>query len=222
MHRKTATVRPPLHYPNRLAAQQPAPLKQPQHPLPHCCLHPLHTCFIHLRPAKRQPLPPLRHHPVQHAQMQMHVCVQRRAKKDSGGAGRWRGGCGVVRSYRALVDCKVSLWFERSKTPAWGLEGGRSGLAPEILIEGPAETMNSIKLKAHTILAGTVVRTVTGGGGGYGVSLERALEAVLSDVRDCYVSSEGARRDYGVVIDPEALAVDQVATVELRKLKALH
>ena len=80
MHRKTATVPTPLHYPNRLAAQQPAPLKQPQHPLPHCCLHPLHTCFIHLRPAKRQPLPPLRHHPVQHAQMQMHVCVQRRAK----------------------------------------------------------------------------------------------------------------------------------------------
>ena len=58
MHRKTATVPPPLHYPNRLAAQQPAPLKQPQHPLPHCCLHWLHTCFIHLSPAKRQPLPP--------------------------------------------------------------------------------------------------------------------------------------------------------------------
>ena len=50
------------------------------HPLPHCRLHPLHTCFIHLRPAKHQPLPPLRHHPVQYAQMQMHVCVQRRAK----------------------------------------------------------------------------------------------------------------------------------------------
>ncbi len=58
MHRKSAPVPPPLHYPNRLAAQQPAPLKQPQHPLPHCRLHPLHTSFIHLSPAKRQPLPP--------------------------------------------------------------------------------------------------------------------------------------------------------------------
>ena len=80
MHRKSTPVPPPLHYPNRLAAKQPAPLKQPQHPLPHCRLHPLHTCFIHPRPAKHQLLPPLRHHPVQYAQMQMHVCVQRRAK----------------------------------------------------------------------------------------------------------------------------------------------
>ena len=51
---------PLLHYPYRLPAQQPAPLKQPQHPLPHCRLHPLHTCFIHRSPAKHQPLPPLR------------------------------------------------------------------------------------------------------------------------------------------------------------------
>ena len=50
-------------------------------PLPHCCLHPLHTCFIHLSPAKHQPLPPLRHHPVQHAQMQMHVCFQLAPKR---------------------------------------------------------------------------------------------------------------------------------------------
>ena len=28
----------------------------------------------------RQPLPPLRHHPVQHAQVQMHVRIQGRAK----------------------------------------------------------------------------------------------------------------------------------------------
>ena len=143
-------------------------------------------------------------------------------RQDSGGAGRWRGGCGVVRSYRALVDCEVSLWFERSKTPAWGLEGGRSGLAPEIFVEGPGKCINSLKLKAHTIKAGTVVRTVTGGGGGYGVSLERAPELVLSDVLDYYVSIEGARQEYGVVIDPKALAVDQAATVVLRKLKAMQ
>ena len=38
--------------------------------MPRCRLHPLHTCFIHLSPAKHQPLPPLHHHPVQHRQMQ--------------------------------------------------------------------------------------------------------------------------------------------------------
>ena len=51
-------IRPcaPLHYPYRLPAQQPTPLKQPQHPLPHCRLHLYHTCFIHPRPARHQPL----------------------------------------------------------------------------------------------------------------------------------------------------------------------
>ena len=54
-----------------------------------------------------------------------------------------------------------------------------------------------------------------GGGGGWGDPLDRPAEAVLDDVLDEYVSVEGARRDYGVVltgsledltleIDPEA------------------
>ena len=64
---------PPLHFHHRLATQYPAPLKQPQHPLPHCRLHPLRTSFIHLRPTKHQPRPPLRHHHIQHAQVHMHM-----------------------------------------------------------------------------------------------------------------------------------------------------
>ena len=68
-----------LHYRHRLPAHQTAPHKQPQHPLPHCCLHALHTSRIHLRSVKRQPLPPRRNHTIQHPQVQMHVRVQSRA-----------------------------------------------------------------------------------------------------------------------------------------------
>lgn len=42
-------------------------------------------------------------------------------RPDSGGAGRWRGGNGVVRAYRVLEESGGALWFDRSKTPAWGL-----------------------------------------------------------------------------------------------------
>src|SRR3712207_6520263 len=45
-------------------------------------------------------------------------------RPDTGGPGKWRGGCGVVREYRFETDAAVYLWFERSKTPAWGLAGG--------------------------------------------------------------------------------------------------
>jgi N-methylhydantoinase B len=56
-----------------------------------------------------------------------------------------------------------------------------------------------------------------GGGGGWGSPVERDPEAVLEDVLDEYVSLEGARRDYGVVIDERTMKVDQEATERVRK-----
>ena len=63
----------------------------------------------------------------------------------------------------------------------------------------------------------------TTGGGGWGNPLERDPERVKNDVRDEYVTIEGALRDYGVVItgdpinDPEGLKVDAKATAARRK-----
>ena len=54
------------------------------------------------------------------------------------------------------------------------------------------------------------------GGGGYGDPLERELELVEGDVLDGYVSTEGARRHYGVVIDPKTMKIDMAATGRLR------
>jgi N-methylhydantoinase B len=65
------------------------------------------------------------------------------------------------------------------------------------------------------------VRVVTAAGGGWGDPWQRDPELVKRDVRDEYVTLEGAARDYGVVIvgdvrHPEQLEVDEVATKELR------
>jgi N-methylhydantoinase B len=70
--------------------------------------------------------------------------------------------------------------------------------------------------------AGTSLRFQTGGGGGWGEPLQRDPERVKRDVRDEYVSIEGAYRDYGVVVvgdpinDPENLQVDAPATAKRR------
>jgi N-methylhydantoinase B len=58
---------------------------------------------------------------------------------------------------------------------------------------------------------------MTGGGGGYSDPMQRPPEQVEADVIDGYVSIEGARRDYGVVITPGTFAVDQEATRGVRK-----
>jgi N-methylhydantoinase B len=65
-------------------------------------------------------------------------------------------------------------------------------------------------------------RYIVNGGGGWGDPFERDLDRVLVDVRDGYVSIEGAARDYGVVVqgnpehDPEGLTIDVAATKQLR------
>jgi N-methylhydantoinase B len=69
---------------------------------------------------------------------------------------------------------------------------------------------------------GTTVRQMTQGGGGWGNPLDRDPERVKADVRDQYVTVEGAARDYGVVItgdpieDPAAIEINQIETEKLR------
>jgi len=78
---------------------------------------------------------------------------------------------------------------------------------------------------AHTadwipMQAGERVMFNYGGVGGWGDPLDRDPQAVLDDVLDEYVSLEGARRDYGVVIDGSledlTLVLDEPATERLR------
>jgi N-methylhydantoinase B len=121
-------------------------------------------------------------------------------RTDSGGAGRWRGGNGIVREYTVECDeATLYLWFERSRTPAWGLHGGEDATPPDVVINpGRADERHMLKASRVTLKRGDVVRTMTGGGGGYGVPGDRDEELVRADVRDGHVSAEAARDLYGV------------------------
>lgn len=122
-------------------------------------------------------------------------------RKDSCGAGERRGGCGVVRSYRTLEDCDIALWFERSLTPGWGIFGGHSGSPPAIEIQQPDGVVHSnLKMRPTRLPAGTLVRTMTGGGGGYGNARNRAAELVALDVSNGFISEKEARDTYGVML----------------------
>src|SRR5260370_41839729 len=59
-----------------------------------------------------------------------------RFRPDPGGPGKFRGGCGLDRAYHLEADCGLYLWFERSKTPAWGLFGGHDAIDPSNIIDG--------------------------------------------------------------------------------------
>ena len=137
-------------------------------------------------------------------------------RKDSGGTGKFRGGCGLYREYTINADGFVSLWFERSVTPAWGLFGGKDGIVPNVNIKSHDEKeKNLLKANGLQVKKGTVLTTYTGGGGGFEKPFERNPENVLNDVINKYVSIEKARDHYGVVID-EDLQIKKEGTLKLR------
>jgi N-methylhydantoinase B len=139
-------------------------------------------------------------------------------RTDGGGPGRWRGGCGIERSWTLLSSrATLSILAERTKIPPWGLKGGLPGALGEYTLvrcDGSAERLPS---KCTIPLArGDRLVIRTPGGGGYGDPFERLAESVLRDVSDGLVSVEAAERDYGVVIDTESMRISREETAQLR------
>jgi N-methylhydantoinase B len=137
-------------------------------------------------------------------------------RPDTGGPGRYRGGCGIYRSHELEAPTLLYLWFERSVTPAWGLFGGRDAAGPDCVVNpGRDDERHMLKVNALQLQTGDVVELRTGGGGGFGEPFEREPERVLRDVVDGYVTRVAAERDYGVVFT-ETLEVDEEATRRAR------
>jgi N-methylhydantoinase B len=118
----------------------------------------------------------------------------------SGGDGRHRGGLGIVREYETLVDVNVSLWFERTVTPGWGLFGGEEGRATHVIVDRGRGQEQILKVNRLPLPRGSHVTVHTGGGGGYGRPDQREPEALERDIAHGYMSrrpvpsDEGARR----------------------------
>lgn len=120
-------------------------------------------------------------------------------RQDSEGAGRWRGGLGVSKTFRVLQDgTRVSTWLDRSLTPAWGLFGGEEASGPVAVVEPGTERERRVNKVTDVVLEkGQRITVHTGGGGGYGEASGRCPEQVDRDVREGYVSPGRARRVYG-------------------------
>jgi len=144
-------------------------------------------------------------------------------RTDSGGAGRWRGGIAMDCAWEPLGHGQTSRFHGTIEhIAALGVGGAFSTLlAPKlgrrtaIDPDGTERDANGDS-RIHSVAGGTL-RMRPPGGGGVGDPFERPPETVLDDVFDGLVSIEGARLDYGVVIDANRLEVDRVATEELRK-----
>ena len=127
--------------------------------------------------------------------------------RDSGGAGKNRGACGIDISYHVTEECFGTAPIERQKTPPWGLEGGSEARPNSMTVYRPGEAPEKIgKATGLKFPKGTVVDLAIAGGGGYGPPSERALERVHEDIADGYISEAYAREHY-----PQSISDKQAA-----------
>ena len=134
---------------------------------------------------------------------------------DSGGAGKHRGGLGCETIVQALTDLTLNASIDRAHCLPWGLMGGLEGSGNQVLMRRDGDWDKgraNAKVLTAPLKRGDAYALRSGGGGGFGSPLERAPELVREDVRQGYVSLGAARDYYGVVLDPETLAVDVSAT----------
>ena len=138
---------------------------------------------------------------------------------DSCGAGHWRGGIGIRRSYRLLAkEALLQMRTDRVAFRPYGLAGGEPG--------GPSR--NSMIINGETReLPGKITMTIPNdvvvihdqaGAGGFGDPLTRDAGLVLEDVIDGKITADFARDRHGIVIAGKS--IDQAATERLRSEKS--
>jgi N-methylhydantoinase B len=119
---------------------------------------------------------------------------------DSGGAGRHRGGLGMVRQIRILESGTIfSARSDAHLVPAPGVFGGLPSNVTRITRNPGTNREEVLHSKASGLImeAGETIRVETLGGGGYGLPDERPLELLAADLREGKVTRAAAERDYG-------------------------
>jgi N-methylhydantoinase B len=129
--------------------------------------------------------------------------------RDSGGAGRRRGGLGTYRTLRVTApEITFSALFDRMKIAPPGLFGGLGGGTSALLVKRKGErefrsfaevfgVSSPTKFTNVVLREGDELRYRTPGGGGFGDPREREPERVLEDVLEGWVTYDAAARDYG-------------------------
>lgn len=122
---------------------------------------------------------------------------------DSGGAGRFRGGCGqetlIVNTTKHRLHTGVMV--TRGSIAARGYQGGLAGSLREVLINGKKVH----PFERYLIEDGDSLIIRDAGGGGFGEPSTRPLEMVVEDVKNGFISVKAAKELYGVTINPDSI-----------------
>jgi N-methylhydantoinase B len=161
-----------------------------------------------------------RNNPIEDLGMHLPMVCDRYELRDDvlPGAGKHRGGIGVVKTQRLLEGGTLTHESERHEDVPWGAFGGGEGQVGKVEIvarDGSVKPMPA-KFSNIALAAGEAMAYYAPCGGGYGDPLERPAQQVLDDVLDDFCTIQHARDAYGVVINA-GLTLDLAATEALRE-----
>lgn len=136
---------------------------------------------------------------------------------DTGGAGQYRGGLGLVREYTFLErEAVLQIRSDHRIHRPYGLAGGHPGAPSGSILNPQAEARELGEKVTLQIKRGDRLRHYLAGAGGWGDPRRRDPWRVREDVLDGKVTPAAARDVYGVVLRGPRLDVDEEATAALR------
>ena len=124
---------------------------------------------------------------------------------DTGGAGEFRGGLGIVREFRLLAEeATFQLRSDRANLRPRGVEGSKDGTPTQnTLNPGTPEEQELPGKHLMTLKKGDLYCVIQAVASGSGNPLNRDPHAVHEDVQEEKLTPAYARNEYGVVIDPQ-------------------
>ena len=139
---------------------------------------------------------------------------------DSCGAGLYRGGVGIRRSYRILADeALLQMRTDRVRFAPYGLAGGSPGGRSRNFMEVGNERKALPGKITTRIGKGTLIIHEQAGAGGFGDPLARDPHDVIEDVLDGKITAAYAAEQHAVVLAPSG-RLDAAATARLRASRA--
>jgi N-methylhydantoinase B len=145
-------------------------------------------------------------------------------RPDSGGAGKFRGGMGVVLEFMTTSPYTVltSRAMDRYVFQPPGRLGGEPGATGFTRLNPDSPGQRDIgKVDVLEMGPGETLQIGTQGGGGFGNPHDRPIGAVVEDVRNGLVTPESALANYGVVVDRQGV-VDEPATAAERQQRGAN